>query len=76
MKAILWINLEMGCIPKNTMHEFLVHVLLYIGVFSFLYIFWLGVLCEQFFMLIVLLLTVQMSITPYVGFLDGASRST
>ena len=44
--------------------------------FSFLYIFWLGVLCEYFFLLIMSFLIVHMSVTPYVGFVDGASRST
>ena len=38
--------------------------------------FWLGVLCEQFLLLIMLLLIVQMFVTPYVGFTDGASRNT
>ena len=33
MKAILWISTEMGYTSKNTMHEFFMHVLLYISVF-------------------------------------------
>ena len=37
--------------------------------------FWFGVLCNHFPAYWVLLI-VQMSITPYVGFADGASRST
>ena len=43
--------------------------------FHFLYIFWFDVLCECFPAYWVLLM-VQMSITPYVSFTDGASRST
>ena len=58
------------------MHEFLVHVLLYISMFFAFVHFWLGVLCEQFFLLIMSLLTVQMSVTPYVSFANGAFRST
>ena len=75
MKVILWINPEMGCILKITMHESFVHVSLYIGVFSFLYIF--GLVCfASVFLLIGSLLVVQMYITPYVSFTDGASCST
>ena len=33
-------------------------------------------LCDQFFLLIMSLLNAQMSVTPYVGFMDNASRST
>ena len=49
---------------------------MYIGVvFIFVHVFWFGVLCERFLAYWVLLI-LQMSITPYVGFVDGASRST
>ena len=52
------------------------HKQAYIGViFIFVHVFWFGVLCEHFSAYWVLLI-VQMSITPYVGFADGASRST
>ena len=43
--------------------------------FHFLHVFGFGVLCEHFHAYWVLLI-VQMSITPYVGFADGASCST
>ena len=46
-------QLKMGCISKNTMHEFLMHVLVYISVCLIFLRFWLGVLCEKFFLLIV-----------------------
>ena len=49
---------------------------MYIGVIIiFLHVFGFGVLCEHFPAYWVLLI-VQMSITPYFGFMDGASRST
>ena len=49
---------------------------MYIGVvFIFVHVFGFGVLCENFLAYWVLLI-VQMSITPYVGFADGASHST
>ena len=49
---------------------------MYIGVvFIFVHVFGFGVLCESFHAYWVLLI-VQMSITPYVSFADGASRST
>ena len=43
--------------------------------FHFCTCFWFGVLCERFPAYWVLLI-VQMSITPYVDFADGASHST
>ena len=49
---------------------------MYIGVFfMFVHVFGFGVLCEHFPTYLVFLI-VQMSVTPYVGFADGASRST
>ena len=51
-------------------------IFLYISVFFIFVHFWLGVLCEQFFLLIMSFLTVQIFVTPYVSFADGASHST
>ena len=65
----------MGYILKHIMHESFVHVSLYTGVFFIFVHFWLGVLWSVF-LLIGSLLIVQMSITPYVSFTDGASCST
>ena len=49
---------------------------MYIGVvFIFVHVFGFGVLCECFLAYWVLLI-VHVSINPYVGFADGASRST
>ena len=74
-KVILWISPEMGCILRNVMHESFVHVLCTYVFFSFLYIF--GLVCfASVFLLIGSCLFVQMSITPYVSFMDGASHST
>ena len=75
MKPILWINPEMGCILKSTMHESFIHVFVHRCFFIFVH-FWLGVLCKVFSCLLDRFLLCRCLLPPYVIFADGASCST
>ena len=76
MKEFRWRSPEMGCTSKNTTPEVIFGVVcVHKCVFFICVHVWWGVRCKHISADRVFLI-VQMSINPFIGFADGASRST